>query len=54
MLKLSGAYEHDFGSAGIEVRVKAADVIEKIVADSSNEVDDIIAAPFIAMLRAAE
>jgi hypothetical protein len=55
LLKLSAGYEEEgLGRAGLVVELKAADIIEKIVADSDNEVDDIVAAPIIAMLRAAE
>lgn len=53
-VKLSGAYDHDLGRAGGFLEVKAADVLEKVVADSTNKIDDALAAPLIAMLRAAE
>ena len=53
-IKISASYEHEFGDASIAIAVKGADIIRAIVASTENEIDDVLAAPFIAMLEAAE
>jgi hypothetical protein len=51
---VAAAYEHEMGKAEAKISVDAVAIIKAIVASTENEVDDLIAAPIIGMLMAAD
>lgn len=51
---VAAAYQHEMGKAEAKISVEAVAVIKAIVASTENEIDDLIAAPIIGMLMAAD